>query len=179
MQKIYLAGAIRNGIAADVVWRDQAAARLKLNYDVLSPSAGKSYENGKWTILGGGWTSKQIVKQDFAMIDQCDIFLANLEALNDGYPCIGTLVELGRAVAFNKLVYCIVPANATGSFDVHPFIAENAAFTFGDCEQALCYLERYIYCLNGMCPESGMAAIEARLVDDANLLTRLEGESAD
>jgi nucleoside 2-deoxyribosyltransferase len=175
VQKIYLAGAIRNGIPADIEWREQACKRLKLNYDVLSPIAGKQYANDKWTLLGGAWTGRQIVKQDFAMIDSCDIFLANLEALNDSYPCIGTLVELGRAIAFNKLIY-VIGATPIAGFDVHPFIAENAAVIFPSVSDALWYLERYVYCLNGMCPESGMQQIEERLENDTLIVKDLTEE---
>ena len=171
MLRIYLAGAIRAGYDVDLKWRDEAVKKLKLNYDVFSPTAGKSWTTEGWKLLGEEPSGKQIVKQDFWMVDNCDIVLSNLTALGEGYPCIGTLIELGRATANEALIYAVVPKGFQ-----HPFVEENAAKIFNTVEQAVEYLVKYVYILNGMAPENGMTEINERMQSDLRLVGELEND---
>ena len=185
MLRIYLAGAIRNGNQGDLDWRNEAVKALKWNFDVWSPTAGKSYTEGKWSFLGSPPQSKQIVAQDLWMVDNCDVFLANLTSLSEGYPTIGTLIEFGRATAMGKAIYAIVSEKPVAGIEgalagfqvaIHPFILENSAMTFTTVEDALTYLQQYVYVLNGMAPENGMEEISERMKSDVKLVGELEND---
>jgi len=151
--KIYLAGAIRDGNKYDIEWRDKIAYKLLrfASVKVLSPTAGKRYfpETKSWQCCGIPPTANSIVRQDFAMIDQSDIVICNFEALAEGYPMLGTLVELGYATAKGKLIYSIWPTRlkqGNEMFPVHPFVEVNSALLFPSMYDFLYYFIDCRYC---------------------------------
>jgi nucleoside 2-deoxyribosyltransferase len=154
---IYLAGAIRDGKEWDWRWRKNAALLLEQSVEgivVLSPMAGKRYfpMTKSWDCCRIPPSAQMIVKQDFAMIDRADIILANFDAMADGYGCVGTLVELGYAVAKGKLIYSVWPRNlqaANAIYNIHPLVEENSAYVFPTVEEAVEYLRSYLNVTTG------------------------------
>jgi len=123
MLKLYLAGRIA-GLSYEeaMAWREKVAKELAGDFEIISPMRGKSYLSKEEaikasypnTICSG---SKAIYQRDRFDVLRCDIVLANLE---HGFAC-GTLVEIGMADAWNKLIILIAPRPET-----HPFLAEKA-----------------------------------------------------
>lgn len=156
---IYLAGAIRDGIDGDIIWREDAIRRLDGFAIFLNPLAGKSFdlETKKWSMNGVYPGAREIVKQDFWCVDNADIIVANFLSLADGYPSIGTLVEFGRATKTGALIYSIVATNYTGHentamFRLHPFIEENSAAVFYDVRSCIDFLQAHLFALSGYDP---------------------------
>ena len=157
--KIYLAGAIRDGVEYDIKWREQVIAALQNKIEILNPLAGKRFDPvaKKWTMNGIDPIGRVIVKHDFWCVDNSDIVLFNFEALKDGYPNIGTLVEFGRATSTGALIYSVIDPNYTGHsnlgmFKLHPFIQENSAATFDSMSEAISFLDEHIDVLDGVNP---------------------------
>ena len=153
--KIYLAGAIRDGIAKDFEWRENMGFALQDVAIPLSPMAAKKFdpETKRWTLHGLVIKTVGLVKQDWWMVDTCDILVANLSAMAEGYPCIGTLMEVGRISArSDALVYVIYRKDnnhQNATFDLHPFIKQNAAGLFTEPEDAQEFLAAHIPYLVG------------------------------
>jgi nucleoside 2-deoxyribosyltransferase len=156
--KIYLAGAIRDGCARDIAWREEAIERLSGPSTILNPLGGKRYfpQTRSWQVCGVPPAARMIVKQDFAMIDRADAVLFNFEAMKDGYPMIGSLVELGYATGKGKLCYAVWPnglAGANAIYTIHPFIEQNCAELFPTVDDALGFLEKYLLVAGGWTPQ--------------------------
>lgn len=54
------------------------------------------------------FTSKEIVNGNFALIDEADIVIANMNPFRGQEPDSGTAVEIGYAIAKGKEIYCYV-----------------------------------------------------------------------
>jgi len=157
---MYLAGAIRDGRKEDIEWREQVIDALKgLPVRIINPIAGKTYEDGKWTVSGVSSGAKFITKHDQFYVRQADIGLFNFRALSQGYPNIGTLVEFGWASNNVKptLIYAIVDPDYAGHdskkmYNLHPFIEQFAAQVFDTTEQAIEFLKRHVPVMTGLAP---------------------------
>jgi nucleoside 2-deoxyribosyltransferase len=146
---IYLAGAIRDGVEEDIRWRERAITRLTDHAVLLNPLGGKTMhqdapcERPHWTQFGRPATAQRIVHQDFWCVEHADIILANVTSLAEGYPSIGTMMELGYAAGRgrNVLTYLLSTAPmrgmANGMFRIHPFLEQIAADWFTGLEEAL------------------------------------------
>jgi nucleoside 2-deoxyribosyltransferase len=121
MSKLYLAGAIRDDHPEDVKWRTDTAFALAEHYHILNPLMGKSFHQTHGWLMHDKVraTGDIFVHRDLAMIHKADVMLANLSALADGYPCIGTLMELGIAMERRLLTVVVGPYSVCN----HPFIA--------------------------------------------------------
>lgn len=156
---IYLAGAIRDGVTEDIVWRQRVISSLP-DVCILNPLAGKTFHQTTqvWTVAGVPATTRTIVKQDGHCVDAADIVLANMTSLTEKYPSIGSLIELGRAWGKGKLIYIILPAGYSGHqnnamFKLHPFLEEISAGNFLTVDGAIDFLRRYTRVLTGEEPE--------------------------
>jgi nucleoside 2-deoxyribosyltransferase len=153
---VYLAGAIRDDHDEDIVWREEAIDRLGLKATILNPLGGKTRDSktGAWFMSSIPAVSKSIVKQDFWCVDRADIVIANLLSMSEGYPSIGTMMELGRASGTNALIYVIVDPDYKGHknpgiFRAHPFIEQIAGATFENVEDCMRFTEQHLDVLNG------------------------------
>lgn len=166
MITIYLAGAIRDDKPEDIEWRE---AVIEVVQDipgvrVLNPLAGKTYNHDtqQWWIHGCFPSdARHIVAHDFWSIDQADLIVANLTAMADGYPNIGTLMELGRATATRALIYVLVDKAYRGHQNqdyatvIHPFLAWPAARIFYDEAALLKFLPQQLLVMTGLSPSYG------------------------
>lgn len=162
--KLYLVGAIRDGRVDDITWRERVIENLGRFHTILNPLAGKSFieEEKRWVIHGELAPSGAfLVKHDFFMVDQADVIVANMLALGEGYPNIGSLMELGRATATGrKLIYMILPSKfaghtQNGMYALHPFLAENAAGVFTSVDACIEFLREHLDVLDGQKPHYG------------------------
>ncbi len=149
LPKIYLAGAIRDDAPADIEWRQYVRRSLGAfktsngpiitGYDILDPLDGKTYNHEHGWLMHGSVkaTGDIFVHRDLAMIHHADVILANLSALQDGYPCIGTLMELG--IAMERRILTVV----VGAYGVihHPFIASMAYRRVATVDAAIDWLK--------------------------------------
>jgi len=155
--RIYLAGAIRDGVAEDIEWRERFIDLVGPDADILNPLAGKQFdpETRLWTIHTK-WSpgSKFIVRHDFFAIDSMDLGVFNFTALSEGYPMIGSLIEFGRATSRSALVYSIVPKGFEGHgnqgmFKLHPFLEDNSAMIFPTTDECAEFVKLHIPVLMG------------------------------
>ena len=156
---IYLVGAIRDGRKDDIDWRDNMIDALDRQAVFLNPVGGKRFnpETKAWDMSGIPPKAEVIVKHDFWCVDKADIIIANMTSLAEGYPSIGSLIEIGRATARGSLIYIILDPNYQGHgnlamFKLHPFLAQNAAATFDTVDSCITFLSRHLNVLNGMDP---------------------------
>src|SRR5262245_60840906 len=109
---MYLAGAIRDDVPADYEWRERVIQALKRHpVRIMSPLGGKTRdEHGNWTVSGVPSDADFITNHDQFYVQEADIVLFNFDALKDGYPNIGTLVEYGWATSPGKkrLIYVVI-----------------------------------------------------------------------
>ena len=161
MIHIYLAGAIRDNHPEDIEWREQAITVIQPHpVVVLNPLGGRFFDpiSKLWTLKDGHQDdARMIVKQDFWAIDHSDLVIFNFNALAEGYPNIGTLVEFGRACGRSILIYSIVPKHYTGHentamYRLHPFLEQNSACLFHGLEECLNFLKYHIPVLTGCTP---------------------------
>lgn len=167
---IYLAGAIRDGNESDIQWREKLVAVLGEQnppfgapVTVLNPLAGDSFnvETRKWSGCGRASTAKAIYKRDLWYVRQADLIVANLTSLAEGYPSVGTLMELGVAVGMGrKMIALIVPKGYkghenAGMYALHPFLAESAMEVFETPEELTDWLVQFINVATGLCPQYG------------------------
>lgn len=159
---IYLAGAIRDHHPEDVKWRERTIDVLQGHATILNPLSRKTFNphDEMWEMSRIPATAAHIVKQDLWCIDRADIVVANLLSLSEGYPSIGTMMELGRATATNSLIYAVVSPGYNGSknpgvFKVHPFLEQLIAQAFPSVEDMLEFLGEHINMLNGETPRWG------------------------
>jgi nucleoside 2-deoxyribosyltransferase len=166
---IYLAGAIRDNRPDDIEWRERVIKELGGLATFLNPLGGKVYDpgNGMWTMGGIPSTAERIWKHDCWCVDHADIVLANLTALSEGYPNIGTLVEFGRATAKGALIYSIIDRDYTGHdklklYKLHPFLAQPSAVVFDSVGDAIAFLAKHLQMLSGENPHFGGVLNEER-----------------
>ena len=150
---VYLAGSIRDTIPEDTAWRERAIDRLGSVAQILSPLAGKTFDTrtGLWWLYGYVEPdAKYIVHADFWCVDRADILLVDFRSLQDGYPSIGTLMELGRSTNRSCLRVGVVSELYTGHdnaqhfTELHPFLSQNCAKVFNTMDQAIEFV--YCYC---------------------------------
>jgi nucleoside 2-deoxyribosyltransferase len=156
---IYLAGAIRDGCPQDIEWREEVIEAIGDKAVLMNPLGGKHYspQTKAWTFAGGRTpTPRSIVHHDLWCVDRADIVLANLESLADGYPMIGTMMELGRATATGALLYVIIKPGQQGlankMFRLHPFIEDLASGVFESVDDAIDFLHCHLPVLDGRGP---------------------------
>ncbi len=154
---VYLAGAIRNGVAEDIEWRERAIRALGDIATVLNPLAGKTYhpETQTWTLFGDPPSGRAIVSYDFWCVDQSDVFIFDFRALGVGYPNLGTLIEYGRATTRGAVVFIVLPEGYCGHgngsmYALHPFLAENAARVFTDMDECIDFAGCQLIALSGL-----------------------------
>jgi len=142
--KLYLAGAIRTDRGdEDYKWRRAFAAQLGDRAICMVPSdAGVADGNKLRRFTGSAYMT---YRTDLQLIQQSDIVVANLLPLNDGYPSIGTMFELGFARAHEKHILAVAGAN----FAAHPFVAFGCDGVFSDVSQLHEYLEQYLEVVAG------------------------------
>ncbi|NGZ94965.1 MAG: hypothetical protein CV089_02320 [Nitrospira sp. WS110] len=132
---------MRAGSAYDREWRREFAHSL---YILVWNGVLRILDPYSWQEVGTRSDGKQMVDTDFHGIDRSDVVVFNLTGLTENYPCIGTLVELGRTTAAKKLVYVIMPKGHTfpveGVPGLHPFIKHNATAIFETEDECLDYL---------------------------------------
>lgn len=154
--RIYLVGPVRNNqLAEDVQWRHEFIEEMT-EYPVrfLNPLAGKTIRDGQWES-GIIPNSKNIAIESFDMLERADMVVANFSAIQT-YPCIGSLIEFGRASAKSKLMYTIVPKTFHGGGDgigfYHPLIDYPSAFIFNDVSSCLEYVKDKVLHITGTEP---------------------------
>lgn len=164
MLHLYLAGAIRDGKAEDIEWREEVAQKLFPYVEsgllrILSPLGGKVYNEQErvWTISGVRSNAHLIVSQDFWCVDRADICVFNFLPLTTDYKSIGTLSEWGRSTARSCLRFVIWPSDFTGHENqmykqVHPFIANNATQVFASVEECASFLLKHVPVVAGVAP---------------------------
>ena len=176
MLTLYLAGAIRDNHPEDIEWRERLidllaskcvmVRELIAGKDVtslhplvriLNPLANKTFTplTGAWRTATIPCNSKGIVSQDFWCVRRADIIVANFSSMVQGYPSIGTVMEVGAAVGIGgKLIYSIIDPSFSGHsnlgvFDLHPFLKEVSTEVFPserECEE---FLDSHIAALAG------------------------------
>lgn len=160
--RMYLAGAIRDDVKADYEWRQRVIDALRNHpVSIMSPLGGKTKDaEGNWTVSGVPSDADFITNHDQFYVQEADIVLFNFDALKDGYPNIGTLVEFGWATAPGKkrLIYVVIDPAYTGHgntkmFKLHPFIAKYAAKVFPTMDAAITFLQRHTHVISGARPE--------------------------
>ena len=160
---IYLAGAIRDGVADDIAWREETITALGKIANIINPMGGKSFDEatGLWHVSGVPSGARLIVKHDFWAVDRADIVIFNFTALTQKYPNIGTLVEFGRATATGALIYSIIDDKYEGhdnkgmKYGLHPFLAETSACVFQTVSDCINFCVRHIPVLTGETPRYG------------------------
>ena len=125
---VYLAGAI-NGLTKHEAnaWRDQATKQLMANgVGVLNPLKDEAFmvnmeENDVYDDQHTNMyvTPEWIFKKDMDAINYADFILINALDIGDK-ACIGTLCELGIAIAKNKKVHIY---NMNFNYHSHPFLS--------------------------------------------------------
>lgn len=165
---IYLAGAIRDTHPDDIVWRELFFASLYDQATFLNPLGGKTHNRAtrEWKMSGIPSTMRAIVAHDLWMVDRADIVVANLTSLSEGYPSIGTLMELGRATKTGALIYIICEPGFNGHqnpgmFRLHPFLEGLSAATFATVMECVEFLEGHLGVLSGTHPQFGGYLTEA------------------
>jgi nucleoside 2-deoxyribosyltransferase len=169
MLKIYLAGAIRDDHPEDRDWReyiiDKVESKYALDVRILNPLGNKTFNpaNREWKMGGIRAAAKDIVQQDLWSVRQADIIIANFTSLSQGYPSIGTVMEVGAASGIGgKLIYSILDStgghldkftNANpGVFKIHPFLEQVSASVFGSVDELWAFLSTHLGMLTGSNP---------------------------
>jgi len=124
--KLYECGPIREDCQDDFLWRDQVSLSLSDYYQILSPIHGRKYREGtiSWQNAEDKILSNDVFHEDTLSIRQSDIILANLKCLGTGYPALGSLIEIGMGIAWNKLIVVV----ADIKWKNHPFLDVNTIF---------------------------------------------------
>ncbi len=130
---VYLAGAMY-GLSYDEasLWRNQVKKDLghawedclSHYWEVLDPMQGKE-DLGLETFIGMEYDDpdlnhRAIVEKDLFHVREASVILANLTNIPACSPSIGTMMELGYALALNKLVYVVADKDSLHA--KHPFI---------------------------------------------------------
>ncbi|WP_298752018.1 nucleoside 2-deoxyribosyltransferase [uncultured Arcobacter sp.] len=139
MITFYLGGAMRNPnkdfmkpdelefYKEDVEWR----SRIKfvwggVDYKFLDPCDKHKELHAKRIPV----TNTMIFESDNYAIEKSDVCVFNIEAMNDGYPCIGTLLEMGMCIKAGK-PFVVITSNKE-VIEKHPFIATKAFMVIKD-----------------------------------------------
>ncbi len=139
-KNVYLAGKIE-GISWDVVsgWRSKAARMLDdACIDCYNPCVHVPLQvrSDIITLEGvedaGGMAGDEIFTQDVFHLNECNIFLVNLDN-----PGTGTLIELGMA---SVLGLTIVGFGASDDMQEYPFIYNLCRCIFDDLGEALDFI---------------------------------------
>jgi nucleoside 2-deoxyribosyltransferase len=164
IQKVYLAGAVRGDhLIEDVGWRQRAIEILQDVAIIINPVAGKQYNAtgvDKWTMHGRRVYSRTVTFTDLWHVRNCDMIIANLKPMAEGYPSVGTIFELATAHAYGKLIYTIVVPgvkvhDTDGDFDLHPFIKTCSAASFTEVEECLWFARAELLVASGASPAYG------------------------
>jgi len=148
---LYLAGPIRG--VEDYKWRYDFTHRFGSSFNYLIPSD---------IVLADGIKDPKNIEKlrnfkplgymtyrtDLDMIQRADMVFMNLLPMEEGYPAMGTLFELGYARALNKFIVIVAPEKQRQ----HPFISFGGDGVYRDFDSAYSFLERYIGVLEGKCP---------------------------
>lgn len=159
--KVYLAGAIRSDHPEDFEWRQKAIEILSPVAIILNPLAGKwtTDDDFKWRMSGLPTYSKTIVRSDMFFVQSCDAMIANVKSLDDNYPSIGTMFEIGYGRALGKLIYGIVGGDQKhctgGKYQVHPFIDDSCAAIFDNVDNCLQFARLQLEVHSGQNPHYG------------------------
>jgi|SRR5208283_2344435 len=140
----YLAGPIRG--VEDYVWRKAMTEEYANELVFRIPSDIVTMDLTKLRKFGPA--SYMTYRTDLDLIDRSDMVIANLLPMADGYPAIGSLIEIGYARAKNKLIFVV----ADGVRKEHPFLAFGADGLYRDFETLGTFLHKYLGVLNGQCP---------------------------
>ena len=179
MITIYLAGAIRDDhYEEDVRWREVLIKRIERNYGmdvrILNPLGNKTFNPAthEWKVGGIRTQSRGIVSQDLWSVAHSDIVIANFTSLSQGYPSIGTLMEVGAAAANPRqtIIYSIMEpktqdqiGNANkGVFKMHPFLEQVSAEIFPGVEELWAFLSTHLGMLTGTRPGIGGVVYEPK-----------------
>lgn len=115
---IYLGGAIRRGKnnqvhRQDREWREHLAAIFnEANLVAWDPLLENADVVDHWVSDNHTWTSEMtrtVYENDVRGMNQCFVGVFDLRALDDGYPCQGSLFEVGYMTAKQK--YVIIATN--------------------------------------------------------------------
>ena len=168
MVTIYLAGAIRDTHAEDIQWREFLISRIEhkhaLNVSILNPVGNKTYNPStrEWKMSGIHAGAKEIFAQDLWCVRRADIIIANFNSFKDGYPSIGTVMEVGAAAGIGgKLVYSILDKDSsfgvenTGNFKLHPFLEQSSSAIFPSVDALVDFLVPHLGMLVGTEPRFG------------------------
>jgi len=151
---VYLCGPIRDEYHEDIVWREKFIHDVGDNAIVYNPLAGHTFNHAQsvWSQHGVPVSSSLIVKQDLWMVDHADILVANLLPLADEYPCLGSLMEIGRASAHGALVFAAIPdgfGRIVEMLQAHPFVTELIARRFHDIESMTAFVTSTVLSISG------------------------------
>lgn len=144
MLKFYLAGAIRG--SQDYQWRKIVADKYQDRLTTFSPSDIGIADAEKLRKFGG--SAYMTYRTDLNLIDQADGLIVNLLAMDEGYPSIGTLFEVGYARAKGKLILI----HASARIQAHPFIAFGGDGVFLLWNDLFQYLDQYLEVQDGGSP---------------------------
>ena len=152
MLNAYLAGALRT--IDDYKWRKEITERFEGRLICFTPPDILSEKpNDKSLLAGPEWFKVQkfrpknymTQRTDLFLIDKADIVIANLLALSDGYPCIGTLVEMGYARGKDKFILSV----SSPDYKAHPFVGFTADGAFNTIEEMIEYLDHVVSTTTG------------------------------
>ena len=131
---VYLSGSMFKDHPEHETWREHAAAKLREHHiHTLSPYRGRG-ARGEVTKVGSYHYTESnapvknklanlLVGRDLKDVQDCDMFLVNLQGTKDERPSIGTISELAWAFLLHKPVVCIIDENTTeGDYYKHPFM---------------------------------------------------------
>ncbi len=146
MLRVYLAGAI-SGISYEEAtgWRNKVQLAFerwrthKPPVCIIDPMRQKSYlseESCIASVYPGTTTSssRAIYQRDRFDVQRCDVLLVNL-SVNSGRNSVGTLVEIGMADAWGKLILIVSDQEVC-----HPFLTENS-IVFPTLEDAIEFIK--------------------------------------
>lgn len=141
--KFYLAGAIRG--KEDYRWRHIVTEKYFGRAKMLSPSD-IGVNPDKLRNFGG--SAYMTFKTDLHLIDSADGVIVNLTSMDEGYPSIGTLIEVGYALRAGKhiLIHC------SEKLRQHPFIAFGGAGVFTLWNGLFRYLDELLEVHEGTSP---------------------------
>lgn len=143
MLKFYLAGAIRG--REDYRWRQIVTEKYMGYVKMLSPSDIGVNADKLRQFDGSAYMT---YRTDLHLIDSSDGVIVNLSSMDEGYPSIGTLIEIGYAIKAGKhiLIHC------SEKLRQHPFIAFGGAGVFTIWNDLFRYLDGLLEVHSGSSP---------------------------
>lgn len=142
---IYLAGPISGLSYDDAITHFIERANKLSNYDILHPMLGKEHLRSELELKAQGYgnpisTNHAILFADFWRVDQCDILFIDLTKGKDRVS-IGTVAEMSRAFAKNKLIITVLPDD---NIHNHAFILEMSTIIFKTTDEAINYFNNLL-----------------------------------